>query len=99
VNQERLMQVLLRPHISEKSTRTADSHRQVVFAVDRTATKAEIKAAVEKLFEVKVEEVQVANMRGKVKRFGRTPGKRQDWKKAYVKLKEGNDIDFLGGGV
>ena len=99
MNQERLMQVLLRPHISEKSTRTADNHRQVVFAVDRTATKAEIKAAVEKLFEVKVEVVQVANMPGKTKRFGRTPGKRQDWKKAYVKLKEGNDIDFLGGGV
>lgn len=99
MNQERLMQVLLRPHISEKSTRTADRNRQVVFAVDPTATKAEIKAAVEQLFEVKVEEVQVANMRGKVKRFGRTPGKRQDWKKAYVKLQEGNDIDFLGGGV
>ena len=99
MNQERLMQVLLRPHISEKSTRTADRHRQVVFAVDRTATKAEIKAAVEQLFEVKVEHVQVANMRGKVKRFGRTPGKRQDWKKAYVRLQEGNDIDFLGGGA
>jgi large subunit ribosomal protein L23 len=68
-----------------------------VFAVDDTATKAEIKAAVEKLFEVTVNEVQVANVRGKVKRFGRTPGKRQNWKKAYVTLGEGNDIDFLGG--
>lgn len=99
MNQERLMQVLLRPHISEKATNVADRNRQVVFAVDNTASKAEIKAAVEKLFEVEVETVQVANVRGKVKRFGRTPGKRQNWKKAYVKLKEGNDIDFLGGGV
>lgn len=99
MNEERLMQILLRPHISEKTTTAADSNRQVVFAVDDSATKAEIKAAVEKMFEVKVEAVQVANVRGKVKRFGRTPGKRQNWKKAYVKLKEGNDIDFLGGGV
>lgn len=99
MNQERLMQVLLRPHISEKATNVADRNRQVVFAVDTTATKAEVKAAVEKLFEVEVEAVQIANVRGKVKRFGRTPGKRQNWKKAYVKLKEGNDIDFLGGGI
>ena len=93
------MQIILRPHISEKSTDVADRNRQVVFAVDDTATKAEIKAAVEQLFEVKVDNVQVANVRGKVKRFGRTPGKRQNWKKAYVKLKEGSDIDFLGGGA
>ncbi|KAA3625063.1 MAG: 50S ribosomal protein L23 [Proteobacteria bacterium] len=99
MNQERLMQIVLRPHISEKTTMAADRNRQVVFQVDDTATKAEIKAAIEKMFEVKVESVQVVNVRGKVKRFGRTPGKRQNWKKAYVKLEEGNDIDFLGGGV
>jgi large subunit ribosomal protein L23 len=99
VNQERLLQIILRPHISEKATNIADKHRQVVFSVLNDATKAEIKVAVEKLFEVKVEGVRVANVRGKVKRFGRTPGKRQNWKKAYVKLKEGNDIDFLGGGA
>lgn len=94
---ERLMQIILRPHVSEKTTNVADKYRQVVFAVDRTATKHEIKAAVEHLFDVKVEAVQVGNVRGKVKRFGRTPGKRQNWKKAFVKLKEGHDIDFLGG--
>jgi large subunit ribosomal protein L23 len=99
VNEERLLQIILRPHISEKTTNVADKHRQVVFSVLNDSTKAEIKAAVEKLFEVEVEGVRVANVRGKVKRFGRTPGKRQNWKKAYVKLKEGSDIDFLGGGV
>ena len=99
MNEERLMQVLLSPHISEKSTEVADKHRQVVFSVDPTATKAEISAAVEKLFEVEVENVQVVNVRGKVKRFGRTPDQRKNWKKAYVKLKEGNDIDFIGAGA
>ena len=99
MNEERLLQIILRPHISEKTTNVADKHRQVVFSVLNDSTKAEIKAAVEKLFEVEVEGVRVANVRGKVKRFGRTPGKRQNWKKAYVKLKEGSDIDFLGGGA
>ena len=99
MNEERLMQVLLRPHISEKATTVADAHRQVVFEVDPTATKTEVKAAVEKLFDVEVDQVTVANVRGKIKRFGRTPGKRQNWKKAYVTLKEGNDIDFIGGGA
>ena len=96
MNEERLMQVLLSPHISEKSTDVADKHRQVVFTVEPTATKSEISAAVEKLFDVEVENVQVVNVRGKVKRFGRTTGKRKNWKKAYVKLKEGHDIDFIG---
>jgi large subunit ribosomal protein L23 len=99
MNDERLAQIILRPHISEKTTNVADKYRQVVFQVDVTASKPEIKAAVEKMFDVKVAEVTVANIRGKVKRFGRTPGKRQNWKKAFVKLKEGNDIDFLGGGA
>ena len=96
MNEERLAQVLLSPHISEKSTDVADKYRQVVFTVDPTATKSEISAAVEKMFEVEVENVQVVNVRGKVKRFGRTTGKRKNWKKAYVKLKEGHDIDFIG---
>jgi len=99
MNDERLMQVLLSPHISEKTTDAADKYRQVVFTVDPTATKKEISAAVEKLFEVEVENVQVVNVRGKTKRFGRTPGQRKNWKKAYVKLKEGNDIDFIGSGA
>ncbi len=99
MNKEQLMQVLLRPHISEKSTMVADHNHQVVFSVETFATKAQIKAAVELLFEVEVENVQVMNVRGKIKRFGRTPGRRQGWKKAYVKLKEGNDIDFLGSGA
>ncbi len=99
MNEERLMQVILRPHISEKTTNVGDKYRQVVFEVLDTASKIEIKAAVEKMFEVKVEAVQVANVRGKVKRFGRTPGKRQNWKKAYVTLREGDDIDFIGGGA
>jgi len=99
MNEERLMQIILRPHISEKSTNVADQHGQVVFEVLNTATKAEVKAAVEKLFEVAVESVQMLNVRGKVKRFGRTPGQRSNWKKAYVKLAEGHDIDFIGGGA
>ncbi len=93
---ERLYQIILKPVISEKTTRIADKHRQIVFQVLPDAKKDEIKRAVEKLFEVKVRSVQVANMRGKIKRFGKTPGKRNNWKKAYVRLHEGHDIDFLG---
>ena len=95
-NQERLMAVLLGPHLSEKSTRVADTANQVVFRVRTDATKQEVRRAVELLFDVKVERVQVVNLRGKVKRFGQTLGRRQNWKKAYVTLAEGNDIDFLG---
>ena len=94
-----LYQVIVAPIVSEKSTRTADKHRQMVFEVLPSASKTEIKQAVEMAFEVEVESVQVANVRGKVKRFGRTPGVRKDWKKAYVKLKEGHDIDFAGGQI
>ena len=97
LEKDRLYQVISAPIVSEKSTRTADKYRQVVFKVLPGATKHEIKRAVEMAFEVEVESVQVANVRGKVKRFGRTPGKRKDWRKAYVKLKEGHDIDFTGG--
>lgn len=97
MNDERLMSVLLSPHISEKSTRVADACNQVVFRVKSDARKPEIKRAVEKLFNVEVEGVQVANFKGKRKGFQRRIGKRPDWKKAYVKLKAGHDIDFLGG--
>ena len=97
MKEERLMKVLLAPHVSEKSTRAADEHGQVVFRVMKDATKPEVKAAVEKLFKVDVEGVQLVNMKGKRKSFGRIAGRRADWKKAYVKLKAGQDIDFLGG--
>ncbi len=96
MKQERLYQIILRPVISEKSTIAADQRRQIVFQVLPDASKGEIKQAVETLFEVKVRDVQVANVRGKIKRFGKTPGKRNNWKKAYVRLHEGHDIDFLG---
>lgn len=94
MNQERLMQVILAPVISEKSTRVADQDQQVVFKVVKDATKPEIKAAVELLFKVEVEGVQVLNVKGKVKRFGRFTGRRSDWEKAYVSLKPGQEIDF-----
>lgn len=93
---ERLMTVLLGPHLSEKSQRVADKHNQIVFKVRTDATKAEIRDAVESLFEVKVEDVTVVNQRGKVKRARFSFGRRNDWKKAYVRLAEGDDIDFMG---
>jgi large subunit ribosomal protein L23 len=96
MNQERLMKVLVAPLISEKSARLADANNQVGFRVLPDASKPEIRAAVEKLFNVTVTNVQVSNMKGKVKRFGQITGKRSDWKKAYVTLAEGQDIDFMG---
>lgn len=99
MNQERLLQIILAPVISEKSTTAADTSNQVVFEVLSDASKPEIRQAVEQQFSVKVEDVQVVNVRGKVKRFGRTPGKRRNWKKAYVRLAEGQDIDFMGSGA
>jgi large subunit ribosomal protein L23 len=95
-HQERLMTVLQGPLLTEKSALSAEMHNQVVFKVRTDATKAEIRQAVELLFEVQVEGVQVVNYRGKNKRFGRTLGRRNDWKKAYVRLAEGSQIDFLG---
>ena len=89
MNQERLMQVILAPVVSEKSTRVADKYQQVVFKVAGDATKPEVKAAVELLFNVKVDGVQMLNVTGKAKRFGRS-----DWKKAYVSLVEGQEIDL-----
>ncbi len=96
VSEERLYQIILKPVISEKTTLVADQDRQIVFQVRTDAHKNEIRLAVEKLFEVKVKNVQVVNVRGKVKRHGRATGARNDWKKAYVCLEEGQDIDFMG---
>lgn len=92
--QERLFQIILAPVISEKSTMVADQHEQVVFRVVNDATKPEIKAAVEMLFKVQVESVQITNVKPKQKRFGRSTGWRKGWKKAYVALKPGQEIDF-----
>lgn len=96
-NQERLMQVLLAPVVSEKSTYVADKNEQVVFRVAADATKPEIKAAVELLFKVQVDSVQVLNIKGKEKRFGRFIGRRRHWKKAYVCLMPGQEINFAAG--
>ena len=97
-SKERLMQVLVAPHVSEKGARVAEQGNQIVFRVARDATKPEIKAAVELMFEVKVDAVQVVNVAGKTKRFGGRPGKRSDWKKAYVRLRDGEKVpDFVEG--
>lgn len=96
-SQERLMQVLLAPQISEKATYIADKNEQVVFKVAPTATKPEVKAAVELLFKVGVESVQILNVKGKVKRFGKMTGRRKGWKKAFVCLKPGQEINFASG--
>lgn len=98
MNQERLYQVLVAPHVSEKATNVADQNRQVVFKVAIDADKLEVKKAVEKLFKVKVSGVRILNVKGKVKlnRFGLS--RRNNWKKAYVRLAEGHDIDFASFG-
>jgi large subunit ribosomal protein L23 len=91
---ERLMTVLLAPVVSEKGTFIADKYEQVVFRVLQNATKPEVKAAVEMMFKVEVESVQIANVKGKKKRFGTHMGRRRNWKKAYVSLKPGQEINF-----
>ena len=93
-NPERLMTVLLAPVVSEKGTFIADKYEQVVFRVMQNATKPEVKAAVELMFKVEVEGVQIANVKGKKKRFGTHGGRRRNWKKAYVSLKPGQEINF-----
>ena len=98
-NQERLLQVLVAPQISEKATYIADKNEQVVFIVTPDATKPEVKAAVEMLFKVEVKSVQIANLKGKVKRSGRTVGRRSDIRKAFVCLKPGQEINFAEGGA
>ena len=94
MNQERVFKVLLGPHISEKATVLADSKSQFVFKVATDATKLEIKKAVEALFNVKVAGVRTLNVQGKTKRTMRGLGKRNDWKKAYIALQPGQDLDF-----
>ena len=95
--QMKLMTVLESPHITEKSTLVADKNRQFVFKVDPAATKRDVKNTVAQKFEVTVAPVQTVNVNGKKKRFGQqNTGRRKDWKKAYVTLQEGFDIDFMG---
>jgi large subunit ribosomal protein L23 len=91
---ERLMNVVLAPVVSEKSTLVADKNRQYVFRVADNATKPEVKAAIELLFKTKVQSVTVLNVHGKEKRFGRFMGRRRNWKKAYVRLAAGQEINF-----
>jgi large subunit ribosomal protein L23 len=98
MNAERLLQVVLAPQVSEKATYVGEKRGQVVFRVAADATKPEIKAAVELLFKVDVESVQVLNVKGKVKRFRQTFGRRKSWKKAFVSLKPGQEINFVEGG-
>jgi large subunit ribosomal protein L23 len=95
MNKDRVMRVLLAPHVSEKATRASDGANQVVFRVVKDATKLEVRHAVEQLFKVRVKSVQTLNVKGKRKVFGRLQGKRSDWKKAYVSLEAGQDIDFV----
>ena len=92
----RLAQVLVEPIVSEKATAVAEKHNQVLFKVLRNATKPEIKAAVELMFKVEVESVQTINQRGKEKRFGKSIGRRDHIKKAYVSLKKGQELNFSG---
>ncbi len=94
MSEERLYKVILAPVVSEKTTRVAELANQVVFKVIKDANKTEVKAAVEKMFDVKVEQVRLLNMKGKTKRTRFGLGRRNDWKKAYVSLAEGQEIDF-----
>ncbi len=96
IKQERLLQIILRPHLSEKTAIAGDKHRQFAFKVSATANKHDIKQAAEMLFNVKVDTVRVCNVRGKERRFKQMVGHRKGWKKAYVSLQEGYDIDFTG---
>jgi len=97
MSKERLYKVLLTPRMTEKSTRVGESSNQYVFKVTTDSNKQDVKDAVEKLFEVNVESVRIVNMKGKSKSFKLRTGKRNDWKKAYVRVQEGQVIDFLGG--
>ncbi|KKN26287.1 hypothetical protein LCGC14_0876070 [marine sediment metagenome] len=96
MNLERLTKIIVAPVVAEKATRVAEQNNQVVLKVLPNANKTEIKHAVEKMFNVKVAAVTTSNVKGKVKRTGRVMGKRSDWKKAYVTLVDGADINFLG---
>lgn len=94
MNKYELSRVILAPVLTEKSTDVAEKFKQFVFKVDKNSTKQEIKAAVELMFDVEVDSVNVLNVKGKLKRSARGIYKRSDWKKAYVKLKQGHDIEF-----
>jgi len=96
MNKERILDVLKSPHISEKATVVSERDNQIVFKVAVDATKLEIKRAVESLFEVEVGSVKTLNVKGKTKRHGAQMGRRVNWKKAYVSLKKGQEINFLG---
>ena len=96
MNKNRLYQILLNTRVTEKTARVGDSSNQYVFEVATDANKAEVRAAVEALFEVNVESVRIVNVKGKAKSFRMRPGKRNDWKKAYVRVQEGQTLDFLG---
>jgi large subunit ribosomal protein L23 len=98
MNKERIFKVLLAPHITEKASVVGDAGNQVVFKVAVTATKRDVKAAVEALFEVKVVDVRLLNVKGKTKRTKNGLGKCSDWKKAYVNLAADQDIDFMAIG-
>ena len=94
LGKERLMNVLVAPHVTEKTALAMQNANQYAFRVRRDASKPDIKAAVELMFEVKVADVNVVNEPGKARRFGKTPGRTQDWKKAYVRLAPGQTIDY-----
>ena len=96
MNEIRIMKVLLGPHITEKAAIVGESSNQYVFRVVKDATKPEVKQAVEKLFSVEVDAVRVSNVKGKTKRSGARMGRRSDWKKAYVRVKSGQTIEFSG---
>ena len=96
MNDQRLYQIILAPHISEKTALASELEARHTFRVAKDATKLEVRKAVEKLFDVEVRGVQIINVSGKTKRFGAKEGKRSDWKKAIVRLAEGQDIDFMG---
>ena len=94
MNKEQLMNVLLAPHVTEKTSLAMQNNNQYTFRVKKNATKTDIKAAVELMFEVKVKGVQIVNEPGKTRRFGKLQGRTQDWKKAYVSLVQGQSIDY-----
>ena len=97
IREERLLKVLRAPHVFEKASAAMEKNNTIVLKVALDATKAEIKAAVKKLFEVEVEDVNTLLVKGKSKRHGQRVGRRSDWKKAYVTLKEGQNLDFISG--
>ncbi len=97
MNKNRLYQVLLAPRVTEKTTRVGEESNQYIFRVVQDANKSEVRNAVEMLFDVSVESVRIVNVKGKNKSFRMRPGRRSDWKKAYVRVQEGQVIDLLGG--